>query len=66
MQAVYDFYSSLRELPHLRMEVIKSGPVYLKWSDFAEKVSEVFNGENPLADWSYERRWFRWLFQGNE
>ena len=66
MQAVYEFYTILRELPHLRMEVIKSGPVYLKWSDYSEKVSEVLNNENPIADWSYESSWFRWLFQGNE
>jgi len=66
MQAVYGFYSTLRELPHLRMEVINSGPVYLKWSDFSEKVSEVLNGENPIADWPYDRGWFRWLLRGNE
>jgi len=66
MQNVFEFYTSLSELPHLRKVVINSGPVYLKWSDFSEKIAEVLNAENPIADWCYERRWFRWLLQRNE
>ena len=66
IQNVFEFYTSLSELTHLRKEVINSAPVYLKWSDFSEKITEISNAENPIADWSHERSWFRWVLQRNE